>query len=218
MDINIFKYITLGLYAVGVKDRQNDRFCGLIVDALMPFIPDPTTIVVSVRSGCYSCEKMMQEKRFSVCALGQNTSPAVFANLGYQTGRTCDKWQGLKYFAEDDLPYLSDALYAMTAKVTAYYQVGDYTLFIARIEGGKQLNEGQPLTYAEYQNNLKSQVIDLFNNKKKGSIMTEQTNEKWVCKVCGYVYEGEIPFEQLPEEWTCPLCGVGKDQFEKVAE
>ena len=35
---------------------------------------------------------------------------------------------------------------------------------------------------------------------------------KWVCKVCGYVHEGEQP----PEE--CPLCGVGPDQFEKEEE
>ncbi|MDO4567276.1 MAG: rubredoxin [Oscillospiraceae bacterium] len=38
--------------------------------------------------------------------------------------------------------------------------------------------------------------------------------KKYVCIVCGYVYEDELPFEQLPEDWVCPLCGVGKDQFE----
>jgi len=36
---------------------------------------------------------------------------------------------------------------------------------------------------------------------------------KWVCKPCGYVYEGAVPFEQLPEDWVCPLCGAGKDEF-----
>ena len=38
--------------------------------------------------------------------------------------------------------------------------------------------------------------------------------KKYVCKICGYVYDGEMPFEQLPDDWTCPLCGVGKDHFE----
>ena len=42
-----------------------------------------------------------------------------------------------------------------------------------------------------------------------------ETKEKWVCVVCGYVYDGDVPFEELPEDWTCPLCGVGKDMFEK---
>lgn len=33
---------------------------------------------------------------------------------------------------------------------------------------------------------------------------------KWVCTVCGYVYEGENP----PAE--CPVCHVGADKFKKV--
>lgn len=40
---------------------------------------------------------------------------------------------------------------------------------------------------------------------------------KYVCKVCGYVYDEEaegVKFEALPEDYACPLCGVGKDEFE----
>ncbi len=51
--------------------------------------------------------------------------------------------------------------------------------------------------------------------------------EKWVCIVCGYVYDpaaGEpelgvapgTPFEDLPDDFVCPRCGVGKDMFEKA--
>ncbi len=47
---------------------------------------------------------------------------------------------------------------------------------------------------------------------------------KYVCTVCGYVYNPEegdadnaiaagTSFENLPEDWTCPTCGVGKDSF-----
>ncbi|MBN1496739.1 MAG: rubredoxin [Spirochaetes bacterium] len=49
--------------------------------------------------------------------------------------------------------------------------------------------------------------------------------KKYVCSVCGYVYDPEVgdpdsgtkpgtPFEKLPDDWVCPQCGVGKDQFE----
>ncbi len=44
--------------------------------------------------------------------------------------------------------------------------------------------------------------------------------KKYVCKVCGYVYDpaenNDVPFEELPDDWTCPYCGVGKDQFEEM--
>ena len=44
--------------------------------------------------------------------------------------------------------------------------------------------------------------------------------KKYVCKICGYVYDpaenNNVPFEELPDVWTCPVCGVGKDQFEEA--
>lgn len=33
---------------------------------------------------------------------------------------------------------------------------------------------------------------------------------KWVCTICGYVYEGET----APE--TCPLCDATAEDFEKM--
>ena len=49
---------------------------------------------------------------------------------------------------------------------------------------------------------------------------------KYVCPLCGYVYdekEGDpdngiepgTPFDKLPADWVCPECGVGKDDFNK---
>ena len=48
--------------------------------------------------------------------------------------------------------------------------------------------------------------------------------KKYVCDVCGYVYDPAVgdpdngvepgtSFENIPEDWVCPLCGVGKDSF-----
>ena len=36
----------------------------------------------------------------------------------------------------------------------------------------------------------------------------------WVCKICGYVYEGET----LPADFICPLCKHGAEDFEKLPE
>ncbi|MBN1102846.1 MAG: rubredoxin [Deltaproteobacteria bacterium] len=52
--------------------------------------------------------------------------------------------------------------------------------------------------------------------------------DKYVCTVCGYVYdpaEGDpdngiaagTAFDKLPDSWACPVCGATKDQFEKEA-
>lgn len=42
--------------------------------------------------------------------------------------------------------------------------------------------------------------------------------KKYVCTVCGYVYDEAVEgvkFADLPDDWVCPLCGAEKDQFEE---
>ena len=50
---------------------------------------------------------------------------------------------------------------------------------------------------------------------------------KYVCDVCGWIYdeamggeelgiEAGTKFEELPEDFLCPLCMVGKEQFSEI--
>jgi rubredoxin len=50
--------------------------------------------------------------------------------------------------------------------------------------------------------------------------------DKYVCTVCGYVYDPEqgdpdngvnpgTKWEDVPNDWECPVCGASKDDFEK---
>ncbi|MFZ0483950.1 MAG: rubredoxin [Desulfobacterales bacterium] len=50
--------------------------------------------------------------------------------------------------------------------------------------------------------------------------------DKYVCTVCGYVYDPEqgdpdngvepgTKWEDVPSDWECPVCGASKDDFEK---
>jgi len=58
------------------------------------------------------------------------------------------------------------------------------------------------------------------------ALSEEETMDKYVCTVCGYVYDpangdpdngvaAGTPFEKVPDSWVCPVCGASKDQFEK---
>lgn len=55
----------------------------------------------------------------------------------------------------------------------------------------------------------------------------ETKMKRYVCIVCGYIYDPEegdpeygiepgTPFEDLPDDWVCPTCGVGKEDFEET--
>jgi rubredoxin len=50
--------------------------------------------------------------------------------------------------------------------------------------------------------------------------------ERWVCTICGYVYDPEqgdpdngVPpgtkWEDVPDDWECPVCGASKADFEQ---
>ena len=67
-------------------------------------------------------------------------------------------------------------------------------------------------------------VLSNFSKVSIYWLKGEGNMQKYVCGVCGYVYdpaEGDpessippgVPFEKLPEDWACPICGAGKDEF-----
>ena len=64
-----------------------------------------------------------------------------------------------------------------------------------------------------------------FNNDVRKELRSELM-DKWVCVICGYVYdpaEGDpdncvdpgTVWEDVPNDWLCPICGASKDDFEK---
>lgn len=39
-------------------------------------------------------------------------------------------------------------------------------------------------------------------------------SKKFICPVCGYVYEGD----EMPDDYVCPWCKHGKSDFIKITE
>ena len=70
---------------------------------------------------------------------------------------------------------------------------------LADVTDAKVLSDSESLSYSYYQKNVKPAPKPA---KKTG----------WVCKVCGYVYEGE----ELPADFICPLCKHPASDFEKI--
>ena len=67
---------------------------------------------------------------------------------------------------------------------------------------------GKPLSQLA-EEMLHTQYYDRSNDLKKG----EKTMEKWKCKICGYIHEGE-----MTDGFICPLCKQPASAFEKIEE
>jgi rubredoxin len=69
---------------------------------------------------------------------------------------------------------------------------------------------------------MKTKTLEAFQAYKNTGVAPSKApaqpvkKSKWICKVCGYVYNGDIPFEELPADWTCPVCKHPKSDFEEL--
>jgi rubrerythrin len=89
----------------------------------------------------------------------------------------------------------------MSLKVEQYVDLETHGLFICSITESRVLSDRETMTYTYYQNNVKPKPDTAG---KKG----------YVCKICGYVYEGS----PLPEDFICPLCKHGVADFEEITD
>lgn len=198
-DLNALFKLTYGLYVVGVKDGE--RFGGCVVDAVMQTTVEPPTLVLCCGKTTHTRGLLLKNKAFSLSVLPDDVDGAIIKNFGFQSGRTVDKWAGVSYCLKNGLPVLNDAAAWLVCGVTDARELSTHTLFfctVADAEDGLK----QALSYTDYR------------KRKMGE--GKMKKYQWVCKVCGYVYDGAVPFEELPDDYVCPVCGVGKADFEKV--
>jgi len=229
MDPTALFKVSYGLYVVGTK--IDGKYAGCIVDAFIQSTssPVPTVILCSIL-GNQTNLAIKQTGEFTVSVLGTDIDPFIIGNFGFQSGRNADKWANVPHKIADGLPVLEKAVSYLRCKVTDQKELSTHTAFFCEVTDA-WLGEGEPLIFGEYQKSMKAQTLAAFKAFKESGKAPESAaaetvkpaspapdagkKEKWVCSVCGYVYDGETPFEQLPDTWTCPLCGQPKSVFEK---
>ncbi len=79
---------------------------------------------------------------------------------------------------------------------------------------------GETVTIMSSPDNGNSDALAALADAVSASVMDDSTAaeetetaavKRWVCKVCGYVYEGDV----VPEDYTCPICGAPATAFEE---
>ena len=125
----------------------------------------------------------------------------VFERFGFKSGRTKNKFDGIKYNrSENGLAVLDDYINSfISLKVENYVDLGTHGMFICSLDSACAMNDDETMTYSYYHENVKPKPE---TKGKKG----------YVCKICSYVYEGE----ELPADFICPLCKHGVEDFEPI--
>ena len=199
-DLAALQNIGYGLYVVTSNDGSKDN--GLIVNTVSQVTDSPNRIAVTINKQNYSHHVIKQTGILNVNCLDATAPFDVFQNFGFQSGRNTDKFAGIEELRSDNgLRFLPRHINAfMSLKVENYVDLGTHGMFICSITEARVISPKESMTYAYYHANVKPQPE---TEGKKG----------FVCKVCGWVYEGE----ELPEDIICPLCKHGYADFEPIA-
>ena len=200
MNNNVLFNIGYGLYVLTANEGEKDNGC--IINTVMQVTSDPLQIAIAVNKKNYTNEMIQRTKKFNVSILSESAKFEIFEHFGFHSGRDTDKFasfyntkrspNGVLYITQNTNSYMS-------AYVKQEIDLGTHTLFIAQLVAAEILSDEPTVTYTYYQKNIKPRPQPAA---KKG----------WICKICGYIYEGET----LPPDFICPICKHGAADFEKL--
>ena len=198
-DLSALFKIGYGLYVVTSNDGKRDN--GLIVNTVTQVTNSPNRIAVAINKENYSHHVIRQTGVMNINCLSEDAPFSVFETFGFVSGRNADKFANCTPLrADNGLVFLPRYINAfMSLRVEQYVDLGTHGLFICSITEARVISDAPSMTYAYYQEHVKPKPE---TEGKKG----------FVCKVCGYVYEGDT----LPEDFICPLCKHGAADFEPV--
>ncbi|MDE6837993.1 MAG: flavin reductase [Acutalibacter sp.] len=200
-DLTALFNIGYGLYVVTSNDGKKDN--GLIVNTVTQVTNTPNRIAVCINKENYSHHVIKQTGVMNINCLSQDAPFSLFQNFGFQSGRTADKFAGQEILRADNgvafLPQYINSF--LSLKVEQYMDLDTHGMFICTVTESRVMSHAETMTYTYYQNHVKPKPQ---TEGKKG----------FVCKVCGYVYEGD----ELPDDFVCPLCKHGPADFEPIGE
>ena len=189
--------IPYGLYVLTAKDEKDN---GCIINTLQQVTSTPEKISITINKDNYTTQMIEKTGVFNVSILDESVTFDLVKRFGFASGRDSDKFSGFEGFdrAVNGIAYITEhANSYLSAKVVAKYDVGTHITFVAEVVEDVVLKATKSVTYEYYLNNIKPKPQE----SKKAS---------YVCKICGYVHEGD----SLPEDFICPICKHGAADFE----
>ena len=190
--------IGYGLYVVTSNNGKKDN--AMIVNAVTQLTDTPLRVSVTINKLNYSHDVIKKSGVMNLNCLNNEAPFSVFQKYGFVSGKDKDKFEGEEVMrSENGLVVLSNYINAfISLKVDTYVDLGTHGMFICSVTESKIINNIETMTYNYYQTSVKPKPD---TDKKKG----------YVCKVCGYVHEGD-----LPDDFICPLCKHGVADFEEI--
>lgn len=198
---NVFKNISYGLYLLTTKDGEKDNGC--IVNTVQMLTDSPKRISVTVSKQNYSHELIQKTKKLNISILDRNINFNFFERFGFKDGKSYNKFENKDGFkrSSNEIFYYENSCGYISGDVENTIDLGTHSLFVIKVKSAEKLLNQIPLTYEYYHSHIKPQPI-----------VSEENKNGFLCKICGYFYEGET----IPDDFICPLCKHGVSDFIRI--
>lgn len=204
IDAGAFHKLSYGLFVLTANAGGKDNGC--IINTAAQLTGSPGRINIAVNKANFTHDMVLNTGMFNISVLAEDASFDTFKRFGFASGKDTDKFEGFERHigrSANGITYVTLGTNAfMSAKVIDSYDYGSHTLFVAEVTEAEVLREEPSVTYAYYFDHIKPKPQPKIEEEKHG----------YVCKICGYVYEGD----ELPADFICPLCKHGPEDFEKI--
>lgn len=213
MNTNAFRNLSYGVYIISTLDGE--RPTGCVANSAMQITSSPATIAVSVNHDNYTNSCIQKTGKFAVSILSEESDATLIGTFGFQSGKEVNKFDGVQALEKEGIHVVADSCAYVVCKVIDKMETATHTVFLGEVIDADVLKKAEPMTYAYYH-----KVVKGKSPKNAPTYLPEEKEEKaddakWVCSICGYVYDGETPFEELPEDFRCPICKQPKEKFVK---
>ncbi len=205
MDPKALYKLSYGVYLLSAREGERDNAC--VINTAVQTASNPTRISIASIKGGFTHDMIARTGLFNVSSITEEAEMDLFKRFGMRSGRDTDKLEGFTDVARsaNGLLYLTRNCNAfMSVKVTESHDLGSHTLFIGEMTDGEVLSDAPSATYNYYQTVIKARA------PKPVPAVSDRPVKKWVCPVCGYVYEGPEPPDQ------CPVCHVPGSRFTEM--
>lgn len=191
--------ISCGMFVITSNDGKKHN--GMICNTAFQITNSPNRIAVAMNKQSYSHDIIKNTGKMNLNLLSVDAPFKVFEHFGFRSGKDTDKFAECSFeTSQNGLVILPKYINSyISLEVESYVDVGTHGLFICAVTQQEVVSDKESMTYSYYHENVKPKP------ESKGV-------KGWVCKICGYVYEGS----ELPADFVCPLCLHGAEDFEPI--
>lgn len=217
MNTDIFRDMSYGVYIVSTMDGE--RPTGCIANSIMQITSSPATIAVSMNHDNYTNGCIEKSGKFAFSILAEDSDAGLIGNFGFRSGKDVDKFAHVDYEMVQGVPVVKYTCGYVVCKVINKMETATHTVFLGEVvDADVYEGMGDAMTYSYYHKVVKGKspknAPTYIPEEVETAVDQNDKKVKYVCQVCGYIYEGD----NMPEDYKCPICGVGADRFTRVEE